>query len=162
MIATTTVAFLITILVFGLSGSMTEIGDWYRRLRKPPWNPPSWLFGPAWAVILGLVAWSGVEAWTQARGEGTHLRVGVLFGATAFLHLLWSPLFFKLKRPDLSLLEIPFLWLSILAAIVGVARISALAAWLLLPYLAWVAFATTLNLAIVRLNAPFETSPPEG
>jgi len=156
MIGTLAIAFLITVLLLGIGGLMTEIGDWYRGLRKPAWNPPNWLFGPAWTVILGLAGWSGVEAWTHAQGDGAHLRLGVLFGATAFLHLLWSPLFFKLKRPDLSLLEIQFLWLSILAAMIGVGPISALAAWLLLPYLVWVAFATTLNLAIVRMNGPFE------
>jgi tryptophan-rich sensory protein len=149
-------AVLIVVLMLGLGGLMTEVGDWYRALRKPPWNPPNWLFGPAWIVILSLAGWSGVLAWTDAQGLGEHLRLSVMFGATVFLHLLWSPLFFKLKRPDLSLMEIPFLWLSILATIVGVVTISGFAAWLLLPYLAWVAFATRLNLAIVRLNAPFE------
>jgi tryptophan-rich sensory protein len=155
MIVTFGVAVLIVVLMLGVGGLMTDIGDWYRQLRKPSWNPPNWLFGPAWATILGLAGWSGVEAWTHAQGGGARLRLGLLFGATAFLHLLWSPLFFKLKRPDWSLIEIPFLWLSILAAIVGVLPISTLAAGLLLPYLAWVAFATSLNLAIVRLNAPF-------
>jgi tryptophan-rich sensory protein len=159
MTVTLVTALSIAALLLGLGGLMTEVGDWYRQLRKPPWNPPNWLFGPAWTVILGLAGWSGAEAWMQARDDGAHLRLGVLFGATAFLHLLWSPLFFKLKRPDLSLIEIPFLWLTILAAIVGVARISALAAWLLTPYLAWVAFATVLNRAIVRLNPPFGAEP---
>jgi tryptophan-rich sensory protein len=155
MTVTIVIAFLIVLLMLGVGGLMTDIGAWYRDLRKPSWNPPNWLFGPAWAAILGFAGWSGVEAWTHAQGGGAHLRLGVLFGVTAVLHLLWSPLFFKLKRPDWSLIEIPFLWLSILAAIVGVLPISGLAAGLLLPYLAWVAFATTLNLAIVRLNPPF-------
>ncbi len=148
-------ALLIIVAMLGLGGLMTEIGDWYRGLRKPPWNPPNWLFGPAWTVILGFAGWSGVLAWSNAQGAGAHLRLGVMFGATVFLHLLWSPLFFKLKRPDLSLIEIPFLWLSIFATILGVVTVSVPAAWLLLPYLAWVAFATRLNLAIVRMNAPF-------
>jgi tryptophan-rich sensory protein len=155
MIATYAAAVIIVVAMLGLGGLMTEVGDWYRGLRKPTWNPPNWLFAPAWTVILGLAGWAGVEAWTHTGDDGAHLRLAVLFGATAFLHLLWSPLFFKLKRPDLSLLEIPFLWLSILATIIGVVRISVLAAELLAPYLVWVAFATCLNLAIVRLNPPF-------
>jgi len=156
MTSTLVATVLIVVLLLGLGGLMTDVGDWYRNLRKPFWNPPNWLFAPAWATILGLAGWSGFLAWTDAHDVGAHLRVGVLFGAMAFFHLLWSPLFFKLKRPDLSLIEIPFLWLSILATIIGVMRISVLAAWLLAPYLVWVTFATTLNLAIVRLNPPFE------
>jgi tryptophan-rich sensory protein len=149
------IAILIPVATLGLGGLMTEVGDWYRDLRKPAWNPPNWLFAPAWTTILGLAGWSGFLAWTEASGDVVHLRLGVLIGVTVFLHLLWSPLFFKLKRPDLSLIEVQFLWLSILMAIIGFAPISVLAAWLLVPYLAWVTFATTLNLAIVRLNAPF-------
>jgi benzodiazapine receptor len=71
------------------------------------------------------------------------------------LHMLWSPLFFNLRRPDWALIEVPFLWLSILALILDVSRLSALAGWLLAPYLLWVAFAAYLNLTIVRMNPPF-------
>jgi benzodiazapine receptor len=66
--------------------------------------------------------------------------------------MLWSPLFFNLKRPDWALIEVPFLWLSIVALILGMAPFSALASWLLVPYLLWVSFAAFLNLTIVRLN----------
>jgi translocator protein len=68
--------------------------------------------------------------------------------------MLWSPLFFALKRPDWALIEVPFLWLSIAALMLGVSRYSILAV-LLLPYLVWVTFAAFLNLKIVRLNRPF-------
>jgi translocator protein len=78
-----------------------------------------------------------------------------LFGGNIVLHMLWSPLFFALKRPDWALIEAPFLWLSIAALMFGVGRYSALAVWLLLPYLLWVTFAVVLNLKIVRLNRPF-------
>jgi tryptophan-rich sensory protein len=158
MIVTCVVAFLVIALMLGLGGLMTDVGEWYRQLRKPSWNPPNWLFAPAWTTILGLAGWSGVEAWTHAQDASAHLRLSFLFGATAVLHLLWSPLFFKLKRPDLSLIEIPMLWLCLLAVIITVWPISALAAWLLSPYLLWVTFATALNFAIVRLNGPFKAS----
>jgi tryptophan-rich sensory protein len=134
MTLTIVAAVLITLFVLGAGGLMTDIGVWYRDLRKPSWNPPNWL---------------------HARGAGAHGRIVVLFSAMIVLHLLWSPLFFKLKRPDWALIEVPFLWLSILILIIAVAPISPLAAWLLSPYLVWVTFATALNLSIVRLNAPF-------
>ena len=136
-------------------GLLTEVGPWYRQLRKPSWQPPDWLFGPAWTIILGLAAWSAALAWVSAPTPGDRLLVVVLYGLNALFHLLWSPLFFKLRRPDWALLEVPLLWLSILAPMVLVAPFSPLASWLLLPYLLWVSFAAYLNLTIVRLNRPF-------
>ncbi len=155
MIDTILVAVLITSVVLGVGGALTNVGMWYRRLRKPKWNPPNWAFGPAWTIILGLAAWAGVLAWTRAPDTASHWRIGLLFGANIVLHMAWSPLFFNLKRPDWALIEVPFLWLSILALIIALAPISTLAAALLAPYLAWVSFAAFLNLTIVRLNAPF-------
>lgn len=144
-------------LVLGISGWMTTVGPWYENLTKPKWNPPNWAFGPAWTVILGLAAWSGVLAWTNASNSREQLLVLVLFGINILLHTLWSPLFFNLRRPDWALIEIPFLWLSIVALMIGLAPLSSKASWLLLPYLLWVMFAAFLNLTIVRLNAPFGT-----
>ncbi len=155
------VAALITIAVLGVGGAMTNVGPWYRDLVKPKWTPPNWIFGPAWTVILGLAAWSGVLAWINSAGDGAHVRIGVLFGVNIVLHMLWSPLFFNLRRPDLALLEIPFLWLSIVALMVGLVPYAPAAPWLLSPYLLWVSFAAALNLAIARLNAPFRPRPVE-
>jgi len=146
---------MITILVLGVGALMTTVGPWYRNLRKPSWNPPDWIFGPAWTVILGLAAAAGVLAWMQAPDADGRLRVAVLFGVNIVLHMLWSPLFFNLRRPDWALIEVPFLWLSIVALMVGVTPLSPLAPWLLLPYLLWVSFAAVLNLVIVRMNRPF-------
>jgi tryptophan-rich sensory protein len=153
------VAGAITLAVLGIGGASTSVGSWYGMLRKPPWNPPNWAFGPAWTLILGLAGWAGVLAWIHAPDSAGRLRVAVLFGINIVFHMLWSPLFFTLKRPDLALIEVPFLWLSILALIVGLAPFSAAAAWLLAPYLAWVAFAAYLNLVIVRLNP--QTAKPD-
>lgn len=138
-------------------GLLTEIGPWYRGLRKPSWQPPDWLFGPAWTLILGLEAWSASLAW-DAAGNERPLVVG-LFLVNAVLHVLWSPLFFKLRRPDWALIEVPLLWLSILALMIALAPISPLASALLTPYLLWVTFAAYLNLTIVRLNRPFQSNP---
>jgi tryptophan-rich sensory protein len=145
----------LTILVLGIGGFMTKIGAWYQGLIKPAWNPPDWVFGPAWTIILGLAAWAGVLAWTHAADRAGHIRIAILFGVNIILHTLWSPLFFNLRRPDWALIEVPFLWLSILAIMIGIAPYSMMAAWLLLPYLLWVAFAAVLNLTIVRINPPF-------
>ena len=155
MTLTIIVATAITLALLAAGGLLTHVGAWYAALRKPRWNPPNWLFGPAWTVILGLAAWAGVLAWTGAHDAAAHWRIGVLFAINIVLHALWSPLFFTLKRPDWALVEAPMLWLSVLALVVGLAPYSALAPWLLAPYLAWVAFAVVLNAVIVRMNAPF-------
>jgi tryptophan-rich sensory protein len=144
-------------LFLGVAGGLlTEIGPWYRDLRKPKLNPPNWLFGPAWTLILGLAAWSAIIAWDAASDVAEQRLVILLFGANALLHLLWSPLFFKLKRPDWALLEVVLLWASLVALVVGLAPISHAASYLIWPYLLWVSFAAWLNWRIVRLNPRHE------
>jgi benzodiazapine receptor len=154
-----TIAATLTILLLAVGGLTTKVGQWYRELRKPSWNPPSWVFAPAWTIILGLAAWAGVLAWTHTAEVSVHIRIAALFAANVILHALWSPLFFNLQRPDWALLEVPFLWLSVLALIIGLAPLTPLAVFLLAPYLLWVSFAAVLNLTIVRLNRPFGAQP---
>lgn len=149
------VAGVVALVITGAGGLLTEIGPWYRQLRKPSWQPPDWLFGPAWTLILALAAWSAADAWVAAPSPGQRTIVAVLYSFNALFHLLWSPLFFKFKRPDWALIEVPLLWLSILVPLIVVAPFAPLASWLLLPYLLWVTFAAYLNLTIVRLNGPF-------
>jgi tryptophan-rich sensory protein len=149
------IAGVTTLLVLGIGRWWTTIGPWYQNLRKPSWNPPNWVFGPAWTIILGLAAWSGVLGWTNAATRTEQVRVIALFGINIFFHMLWSPLFFNLRRPDWALIEIPFLWLSILALMVDLATLSSWSVWLLVPSIAWVTFAGLLNLNIVRTNGPF-------
>jgi len=139
--------------VFG--GLMTPLGPWYRQLAKPSWQPPDWLFGPAWTIILGLAAWSAVIAWNAAPDAAARTSVIILFGTNAVFHALWSPLFFRAHRPDWALIEVVFLWASLVALVVGLWPISPKASLLIVPYLLWVSFAAFLNLAIVRLNRPF-------
>jgi translocator protein len=155
MITTIVVAAAVTFAMLAAGAVMTSVGPWYRALNKPSWNPPDWLFGPAWTVILGLAAWAGVLAWLNADDGGAQTMIIVLYAINIVLHLLWSPLFFNLQRPDWALIEVPFLWLSILALMIGLEPYSTLASWLLLPYLLWVAFAAFLNWTIVRMNPPF-------
>ncbi|QZH75644.1 MAG: tryptophan-rich sensory protein [Erythrobacter sp.] len=142
--------------ILGLGGGLlTKIGQWYRDLAKPSWQPPDWLFGPAWTLILGLAAWAFVLSWDAAEAAGETSFLIALYLVNGVLHFLWSPMFFTLKRPDWALVEVPFLWLSILALTIFLREYSVLASWLIVPYLVWVSFATLLNWKIVQLNKPF-------
>ena len=154
---TIVVAAVLALILAGAGGFLTEVGPWYRQLRKPRLQPPDWAFGPAWTLILGAAAVAGVLAWHGATTPAARTQVALLFGANWVLHLLWSPLFFKLKRPDWALAENALLWLSVLALVIGLRPFSIVASWLFVPYLLWVSFAFWLNWAIVRLNAPFVT-----
>jgi translocator protein len=139
----------------GVGGAVTEIGPWYRNLIKPSFQPPDWLFGPAWTIILGLAAWAGALAYAGASNDVGHMTVIILYAINFLFHFAWSPLFFKYKRPDLALIEVGFLWASVLALCIMLRPYSVFASWLIVPYLAWVSFAAKLNLAIVKLNRPF-------
>ena len=152
MAASTFIPIGVALLLGVAGGFLTDIGPWYRDLKKPKLNPPNWLFGPAWTIILGLAAWSAIIAWNASDTDDERRLVIVLYGANALLHLLWSPLFFKFKRPDWALVEVTFLWASLVALVIGIAPISRTASHLIWPYLAWVTFATWLNWQIVRLN----------
>ena len=138
-----------------LGASMTDLGPWYQSLEKPDWQPPDWLFGPAWTLIFALAAAAGVVAWRNAPSDASREWIIGLFALNGFLNVLWSALFFRMHRPDWALIEVVFLWLSVLLLILVFLRYARIASVLLLPYLAWVTFAAILNLEIVRLNAPF-------
>jgi tryptophan-rich sensory protein len=143
------------ILVASVGATMTDIGPWYQALAKPSWQPPDWLFGPAWTLIFALAALSAVTAWRDAPDQAAREWMVGLFAVNGVLNIAWSALFFRFRRPDWAIVEVVFLWLSVLALILVLRRYSRPAALMLLPYLAWVAFAAVLNLAVVRLNAPF-------
>ena len=140
--------------VAALGASATDIGPWYQALHKPSWQPPDWLFGPAWTIIYALTAYAGVLAWNNSFG---HVRQWIMacFALNALLNVGWSELFFHFHRPDYALWEVVPFWLSIALLIVVVRGVSRRGAWLLVPYLAWVTFAGVLNLTVVRLNEPF-------
>lgn len=138
-------------------GMLTDAGRWYQALRKPGLQPPAWLFAPAWTLILALAAQSGVLAWEGAV-TWQHPLITLSFAANAVLHFLWTPLFFRARRPDWAMVEIPLLLASVVALMLVVGRTSAVAPWLLVPYLVWVGFAVYLNWAILRLNGRFDTA----
>ncbi|WP_291297241.1 TspO/MBR family protein [Elioraea sp.] len=143
------------ILVASVGATMTDIGPWYQALAKPSWQPPDWLFGPAWTLIFALAALSAVTAWRDAPDQAAREWMVGLFAVNGVLNIAWSALFFRIRRPDWALVEVVLLWLSVLALILVLRRYSRPASLMLVPYLAWVAFAAVLNLAVVRLNAPF-------
>ena len=149
------VAAAAAIFVAGLGGLMTDIGPWYLSLKNPQWKPPDWLFGPAWTVIFALAAASGVAAWRAAPDRASREWLLALFVLNGFLNVFWSLLYFRLKRPDWALMEVGFLWLSVLVLMLVLGRYSRKATWLLLPYLLWIAFASVLNWATVQLNGAF-------
>jgi tryptophan-rich sensory protein len=148
-------AALAALAVAALGALATDLGPWYQALRQPAWKPPDWLFGPAWTVIYALTALAALLA-LQKTAPGTARRnLLALFGVNATLNVLWSLLFFRLQRPDWALYEVVPFWASIAVLILATARVSRPASALLVPYLAWVGFAASLNLAVVRLNGPF-------
>jgi benzodiazapine receptor len=149
------VAVLGALVCGGAGGALTRIDAWYRNLRKPSWQPPDWLFGPVWTIIIGLSAWAAVLGWHAAPGPGGRMLVVGLFVLNVALNVGWSFLFFFSRRPDRALWEVVLLWLSIAALIGALAGSTMLGAALLVPYLLWVSFAAYLNLTIVRLNGAF-------
>jgi tryptophan-rich sensory protein len=130
----------------------SSVETWYPGLRKPPWNPPAFVFGPVWTflyITMGVSAWL---VWRRRRDGSIRLPM-TLFGLQLVLNTAWSLIFFGLRAPGLAALEIVLLWLAIAATAWSFARVSRAAAWLLAPYLAWVTFAVLLNGAIWRLNS---------
>lgn len=145
--------FLLANFAAASSGGFFRPGEWYERLEKPWWRPPNWLFAPAWAVLYLTIAISGWLVWREAGFAGAALPLAI-YAVQLVLNAAWSAVFFGLKRIDLAFGELVLLWLSIVATIAAFATVHAGAAWLLVPYLAWVTFAGVLNYAIWRRNPP--------
>ncbi len=128
----------------------TSVETWYTTLNKPSFNPPNWLFGPVWSVLyamMGLAAW---RVWLQD-GRLFSAPLGI-FAVQLLLNLAWSVLFFGLRAPAAALADLVLLIAAVALTIRLFAPRDRIAAWLLAPYLAWITFAATLNLAIVMLN----------
>jgi len=148
-------ASLAVVLAAGGIGSVATaraIPTWYKGLAKPSFNPPEWLFGPAWTVLYLMMAVAAWLVWKQGIGAAGVKLALVVFLVQLVLNALWSVLFFGLRSPLAGLVGISGLWLAILATIVLFFRVSVPAGILLLPYIAWVSFAALLNAAIFRLN----------
>ena len=132
-------------------GGLFTPGEWYAALKKPPWNPPGWIFGPVWTALYAAMALAAWLVWKRG-GFAAQRRPLVLFLLQLALNAAWTPLFFGLHRPDVAFAEIVLLWLAIAATVVAFRRVASAAALLLAPYLAWVSFAAVLTLALWCLN----------
>lgn len=141
--------------VAALGTTMTDLGPWYRGLRQPPWAPPDPVYGAAWTLIFALAALSAGFVWLAAPDRKARETAIGLFALNGFLNVLWSLIFFRLRRPDWAVIEVMLLWGSVAVLIFWCVRYSRRAALLLVPYLIWVSIAGTLNWEVVRLNAPF-------
>jgi translocator protein len=130
----------------------SSVLTWYQTLNKPFFNPPNWLFGPVWIVLYFLMGFSLYLIWNNWRKNKTYRLAIIIFIIQLILNLLWSILFFGLKIPLLGFIEIIFLWFAILFTIIYFYKISKISAYLLIPYIIWVSFASILNLFIYILN----------
>jgi len=128
----------------------STVSSWYPTLIKPNFSPPSWLFAPVWVLLYFLMGISLYLIWqNRARDNKKSL---IIFGIQLILNVFWSFLFFGLRSPLYGLIDILFLLAAIILTIVLSFKISSYAAILLIPYLAWVCFATILNYSIITLN----------
>ncbi|MFK0259426.1 TspO/MBR family protein [Streptomyces sp. NPDC090445] len=135
--------------VGGLAAADAE--DVYLALERPGWAPPAWLFGPVWTVLYASIA---VAAWLvvrRGRTEGRRLALA-LWTVQLLLNQAWTPLFFAAGQYGAALVDICLLLVSIALTVAAFGRVYRPAAWLLLPYLLWVAYASALNWSIRLLN----------
>jgi len=139
----------------GLIGSLfttPQIPTWYADLNKPDFTPPGWVFGPVWTALYTLMGIASLRIWQRRQTHGPARKALVLYGVHLFFNVLWSVLFFGMRNPGLALIEIVVLWGVILWLMGLFYRIDRYAAYLLVPYAVWVAFAAVLNFSIWRLN----------
>lgn len=139
--------------VGGLGGAVTaeSVNTWYPTLNKPSFNPPNWIFGPVWTtlnILMGVAAW---RIWRAADRDTARGPLAV-FALQLAVNLGWSVAFFGLRNPGLAVIVVLALDLLVLVTLLMFRRIDRLAAWLLAPYLAWISFATLLNVTIWRIN----------
>ncbi|MFC2025212.1 TspO/MBR family protein [Chloroflexota bacterium] len=144
-----------TCLCAGAIGSIfttPAIPTWYATLEKPPFNPPNWLFAPAWTTLYLLMAISAFIIWRRSVNNRQGQKSLIIFLIQLILNALWSAVFFGLESPLYGIIIIIALWAAILLTILMFFRLSLLAGWLLLPYIGWVTFAAILNIYIFILN----------
>jgi len=134
--------------VVGSVFTFSEITTWYTSLQKPFFNPPNWVFGPVWLTLYALIGLSLYIIWIRG-ADRTALK---WFSVQLALNALWSIVFFGAHSLLWGLVTIVLLWLAILATIMKFAKISKIAAWLLVPYIIWVTIASMLNFSVWLLN----------
>lgn len=131
-----------------VTGARYMPGEWYQSLSKPSWTPPDWLFPIAWTVLYFMIAIAGWLVW-QKEGVGTAL---VIWFSGLVLNAAWSYLMFGRHEIGYALVDVAALWVSIVAFIALAWNVDRTAAYLFMPYLVWVSFATALNAAVWQMN----------
>jgi tryptophan-rich sensory protein len=137
------------------SASVTypEIPTWYASLVRPSWTPPNWAFPLVWNILYTLMGISLWLLWDRGR-EGATTRTAItLFVVQLMLNAAWSPVFFALHQTRTALAVIVLMAIAIAGTVVAASRVQRTAACLLIPYLAWVLYALSLNAGIVALNS---------
>ncbi|UCD03092.1 MAG: tryptophan-rich sensory protein [Candidatus Aenigmatarchaeota archaeon] len=139
----------------GFAGSLfttPNIATWYASINKPAFTPPNWVFGPVWTTLFILMGISLYLIWQKTNLNSQGKKAAGIFGVQLFLNIMWSVLFFGLQNPMAAFAEIIILWAFIAATIWLFWRIDRKAAYLLIPYIAWVSFAAFLNYSVWMLN----------
>ena len=146
-------SLVITVGVGAIAGFATacNIGGWYATLSKPWFNPPNWIFGPVWTLLYILMGIALFLIWSQPPSLYRSNSLWLFF-IQLLLNFLWSFLFFYFHKIGLAFVDIVALLIFIVLTIFSFSRLSKKAAWLMLPYVCWVSFATILNGAIYHLN----------
>lgn len=146
---------LLIVLAIGLVASLVtrpEIAGWYSTLHKPSFNPPPWLFAPVWTVIYIMIATSAYLVWQHRSRKPAYIIARSAYFIQLILNFSWSIIFFWMHQIAAAMIVIILLWLSIMITINWFNKFSRTAAWLLIPYLLWVSFASVLNVSIYFLN----------
>jgi translocator protein len=140
----------------GVIGSLVTVpalNDWYAGLIKPAWTPPGAVFGPVWLALYAMMGVAMYLVWREKEYAGAPVREAlIVYWLQLLFNIGWTVIFFGLKRPDIALIEIFMLLILIGANISAFRAINKKAGWLLVPYLLWVLYATTLNAGIWWLN----------
>ena len=145
-------ALIASFLTATIGGSFTVLDDWYYSLNQPAWKPDDLVFPIVWTTIFFLCAISVGILLNRAANRQKKFRIAYCFILNAFLNIFWSYLYFFIQRPDIALLEVVFLWGSILLLIMISKTVSTIASLMLFPYLVWVSIASILNYQTVILN----------
>ncbi len=141
-------AFFVLCMIAASSGAVFSPGPWYDALAKPSWTPPQWVFPTVWTILYVMIAIAGWLVW-RAQGPGTLLWV---WGLQLVLNAAWSAIMFGAQRVGWAFVELTALWLSVALFTVLAWTQVPVAAYLFLPYLAWVTAAGALNWGVLRLN----------
>jgi tryptophan-rich sensory protein len=141
--------------IVGSLGSLVTVtgpGSWYASLEKPFFTPPGWVFAPVWITLFTLMGISLYLIWESGTGKRDVQVALWIFGVQFALNVIWSFLFFGLQSPLLGFINIVLLWVMIIATIIAFYRVRKIAAYLLVPYIAWVTIASALNGSIYVMN----------